>query len=133
MICPKCQQEIAENTRFCKECGYDVQQAAVASIPTPPMPVVPTPPAPQRFTADMLPAQYRPLSPWAYFGLSLLFSVPIVGFVFLIVFSFNRSNINRRNFARSYWCALLIVAAVMLLFAIIAATTGASLAALLDY
>ena len=55
------------------------------------------------FTPNQLPEQYRPLSMWEYFGYSLLFNIPVVGFVFLIVFSFSGSNINRRNYARSYF------------------------------
>ena len=54
------------------------------------------------------PEQFRPLSPWAYFGYSLLFSIPLVGFILLIVFSLSDGNYNRRNYARSYFCALLI-------------------------
>ena len=53
--------------------------------------------------------QLKPLSPWAYFGLQILFSIPVIGFIFLVVFSISGSNINRRNFARSYWCVLVIV------------------------
>jgi hypothetical protein len=49
------------------------------------------------------PEQFRPLSPWAYFGYSLLYSIPIVGFIMLIINSVNDSNINRRNFTRMYW------------------------------
>lgn len=56
-----------------------------------------------------LPPKYRPLGAWAYFGYSILFSIPLVGFICLIVFSFSSSNINRRNFARSYFCVLLLV------------------------
>ena len=67
--------------------------------------------------------QLRPLSPWAYFGLQILFSIPIVGFIFLIVFSISSANINRRNFARSYWCVLIIV---LIIFAIVAAVGAAS-------
>ena len=52
--------------------------------------------------------EYKPISAWGYFGYSLLFSLPIAGLVLLIVFSFNDENINRRNYARSYWCALLV-------------------------
>lgn len=33
------------------------------------------------------PDVFKPLSPWAYFGLSILFSLPVVGFIFLIIFS----------------------------------------------
>ena len=54
--------------------------------------------------------QFRPLTPWAYFWYTVLFCVPIVGFIFLIVFSVSDKNINRRSFARSFWCGLLISA-----------------------
>ena len=70
-----------------------------------------------------LPEKYRPLSPWAYFGLTVLFSIPVIGFIFLIVFSISGANINRRNFARSFWCSLvlaLILIGLMALFGIIA-------------
>lgn len=73
-----------------------------------------------RVTPDMLPAQYRPLSAWAYFGLQLLFAIPIVGFVFLIVFSFSSGNINRRSFARSYWCSLLVFGIIFLVLMLVA-------------
>ena len=55
------------------------------------------------------PERFRPLSPWAYFGYSLLFSIPVIGLVCLIVFALNDTNINRRSFARSFFCALVIV------------------------
>ncbi len=63
-----------------------------------------------------IPPEYAPLSPWAYFGYSLLFSIPFVGFILLIVFALVSGNINRRNYARSYFCSL---ALVLILFAII--------------
>ncbi len=62
------------------------------------------------------PQQYKPLSPWGYLGYSLLFSIPLVGLILLIVFSFNNENINRRNYARSFWCALLVA---LILFVIV--------------
>ena len=67
---------------------------------------------------NSLPAQYRPLSPWAYFGYSLLFAIPIVGFILLIVFSFSDENINRRNYARSFWCALLLAVIIIVVLAV---------------
>ena len=52
-----------------------------------------------------IPNNYKPLSPWAYFGLQLLFAVPIVGFICILVFSLGGSaNKNMKNFARSYLC-----------------------------
>lgn len=58
--------------------------------------------------------KFRPLSPWEYFGYGLLFSLPVAGFVLLIVFTFNSSNINCRNFARSYWCSAIIAGVIIL-------------------
>ena len=78
--------------------------------------------APKQITEADLPEQYRPLSPWAYWGLQILYAVPIVGFIFMIIFSFKKSNINRRNFTRSYFCTLflvLIVAVTMLVIVVL--------------
>ncbi len=74
-------------------------------------------PVPPGFTEEMLPPQYRPLGAWAYFGYSLLFAIPIVGFICLIVFSFNDSNINRRNYARSFWCVIVLAIVITALLA----------------
>ena len=37
------------------------------------------------FELQHLPEAYRPLSPWTYFGLGILYSLPLVGWIFLIV------------------------------------------------
>lgn len=58
---------------------------------------------------ENLPEKYRPISGWGYFGYMLLFAIPLIGQIFLIVFAISGSNINRRGFARSYFCALLII------------------------
>lgn len=65
------------------------------------------------FTGFNLPKEFEPLSPWAYFGLSILYAIPLVGLVFLIVFSLSDKNINRRNFSRSYFCILLILLVIL--------------------
>ena len=72
-------------------------------------------------------SQYRPLSPWAYFGYNLLFSIPILGFIMLIFFSFSNENINRRNYARSFFVELLLVLIIIAIMAVIMIATGASL------
>ena len=72
-------------------------------------------------------SQYRPLSPWAYFGYNLLFSIPILGFIMLVVFSFSNENINRRNYARSFFVELLLVLIIIAIMAVIMIAAGASL------
>ena len=49
--------------------------------------------------------QYRLLSPWAYVGYGILFTLPVIGWAFAL----NDDNLNRRNFARGYWCMVLVV------------------------
>ncbi len=53
--------------------------------------------------------QYRLLSPWAYVGYGILFTLPVIGWILAIVFALNDDNLNRRNFARGYWCSLVVV------------------------
>ncbi len=81
-----------------------------------------------------LPSQYRPLGAWGYFGYSILFNIPVIGFILLLVFSFSGSNINRRSFARSYFCGfilvLIVLAVVLLVFPGIIATVGGLLSGL---
>ena len=66
-----------------------------------------------------LPAKYKPLGAWAYFGYSILFAIPFIGFICLIVFACSSSNIVRRSYARSFFCGYLIVAIVFIIAAII--------------
>ena len=79
----------------------------------------PEAPAPIR-----IPSQYKPLGAWGYVGYSLLFSIPIVGFICLLVFSFNDSNLNRRSYARSYWCALLLAFIIAIALVVIGFATN---------
>ena len=73
-----------------------------------------------------IPYNYKPLSPWAYFGYQLLFTIPLIGFIFLLVFAFNNDNINRRNFARSYFCSLILAIIIILIMVAIVKSTGIS-------
>ena len=75
-----------------------------------------------------MPPQPKLLGPWAYFGLQILFSIPLVGFICLIVFSLDDSNLNRRNFARSYWCGLIISLVLIIAIVVLILATGAGAA-----
>lgn len=76
-----------------------------------------------------IPESYRPISAWGYFGYNLLFSIPILGFIMLIVFACGgTANINLRNYARSFFCtfalALIIAAIVGIFVAVTGVATG---------
>ena len=108
MNCPKCGSPIEPGALFCPECGLKLSEPAPkASKPV-----------------NAIPKAYKPISPWGYIGWNFLFAIPIVGFILLIVMSFSKKNINRRNYARSFWCALLIVILLLLIGLIVAAATG---------
>ena len=64
------------------------------------------------FNESMIPEEYRPISMWGYLGYQIL----------LLVFSFGGTkNKNLKNFARSYFCVLIIA---VVLVAIIMAVGG---------
>ena len=67
-----------------------------------------------------LPAAYRPLGAWSYIGYSILFNIPVVGWIFMIIFSFKNSNINRRSFARAFLIPYIAAAIIGVIYAIIA-------------
>ena len=123
MFCPACGNILEENAKFCASCGASMEETSAPAEVAAPTPVAYTP-SPRK--KNPIPEEYQPLSPWAYFGLQILFAVPIVGFIFLIIFSINGSNLNRRNFARSYWCSLIIIGGILLVCLILALlfTTG---------
>ncbi|MBR3226285.1 MAG: hypothetical protein IKF78_13265 [Atopobiaceae bacterium] len=54
------------------------------------------------YDAFNVPPEFRPLGTFAYIGLSILYSIPIIGTIFMIVFSFSDANINRRNYSRMF-------------------------------
>ncbi len=63
-----------------------------------------------------IPEEYRPISMWGYLGYELFFSIPFVGFILMMVFSFGGAkNINLRNFARSYFFYYIIIVVIAIL------------------
>lgn len=80
----------------------------------------------ERDEISRLPYKYQPLGAWAYFGYHLLFCIPLVGFICMIIFALSDSNVNRRNFARSFFCVYAIAAIAIVIFLIILLTAAVS-------
>ena len=55
-----------------------------------------------------LPKSYRPISGWGYFWRAVFYAIPVLGWLFVLINALGAKNRNGRNFARSYFCALLI-------------------------
>ncbi len=158
MKCTNCGTEIANECTFCPECGTAVTQAETAqevvnqnvnaenaeaqeSAQAPAQTQAPAqnqapaqtyiPVAQKEITEDTLPAKFKPMGAWSYFGHSILFSIPVVGLILLIIFATGGTrNINKRNYARSYFCGLAIFAVIALVIIALALifglTSGAS-------
>lgn len=154
MFCPKCGTEVSDDKAFCPECGNPLKsqaqqasgarqtagaqqasegqqtagaqqswQATGAQNGARPHPQM-------QFQSDtvVLPDEYKPISMWGYFGYEILFSIPIVGFIVLIVLSINGKNQNVKNFARSYFCFTIIVLILLVILLVTVAGAGASAA-----
>ena len=66
---------------------------------------------------ENLPEEYKPLSPWTYFLLNIVYAIPLIGFIVLIVMALGGTdNINKRNYARSFFCSLLVSAILLIIF-----------------
>lgn len=152
MFCPNCGYKNAHDDVFCAECGTKLmqetmrfeapaepapEQAAPQSAPVSapePRPVPPQVSFPtEEVVTPRIPPEYRPLSPWAYFGMALLYSIPFAGFVLLIVMSFAPRNKNLKNFTRAYWCAALVVLAIAVIVVVLAVALGVSVPAISEY
>lgn len=82
----------------------------------------------QQFNENMLPPEYRPVSIGQFFGYSLLYSIPLIGFIMLLVTAFGSGNkISLKNYAKSMliWYVIGIALSVIICvigFALAAAT-----------
>ena len=124
-FCEKCLREVAEGEVLCAECA--AEEMPTTETPAAPVqesdgapqfrPQFVAPPAPRTaetpfrvpLRQEQLPPAFKPLGAWAYFGYSLLFAIPLVGFIVLLVMALGGTeNVNLRNYARSYFCAYLV-------------------------
>ncbi len=107
--CKECKKQFDEDFLFCPYCASKLSDKCEPEYI-----------AAEDLAPEDLPYRLRPLGAWKYVAYGLLYAVPVVGWVFLIVNSTGASaNINKRNFARSYWAWLLIAVAAGALGALI--------------
>ena len=102
MYCSNCGKPIPDGSRACPYCGAPSGGFAPFTAYQP------------NITEDNIPDEWKPISMWGYFGYEIL----------LIVFSVGGTkNRNLRNFARSYFCFLIVA---IIVIAIILAVTSTS-------
>ena len=135
-FCTECGKEIADGVAFCTECGTKapadpatattetVTEAKDTKVETP---VVHTPPA-QSYQAQQTYTQPAPdptskvVGTGAYFGLMLLFALPIIGIISVIVMASKAKNKNIKNFAKAnlIWAIIAVILSISVIVGIIA-------------
>lgn len=119
--CPFCNAVNADENKFCDACGKEFTEAVNDYVPPVAEPqAVPTQPmyqqAPYQVNENMLPEEFKPVTVGAYIGYSILFSIPLVGFIMLLVTAFSSSNKKSlRNYARAM--LIMYVVAFVIAFA----------------
>lgn len=143
MKCPNCGAENPDGLSFCSICGNPLpaqsrpnpleQEQAPVQEPQFNQTPVQEPQfnqAPNQYQQPVYqqpvyqqPAYQQPvepeklITPWGYLGYSLLFSIPLVGIILIIVFSFGGSSTkNLKNFARYQLISIVIVAIIYVIF-----------------
>ena len=134
-FCTECGKEIADGVAFCTECGTKAPaDPATATTETVTeakdtkveIPVVHTPPA-QSYQAQQTYTQPAPdpaskvVGTGAYFGLMLLFAIPIIGQIACLIMAFVPKNKNIKHFARAMliWTIIGIIIAALVIGGII--------------
>ena len=56
---------------------------------------------------------------WHYVGREILYSIPVIGWIFLLVHCFISEKENRMHFARHYFARLLLVLVILLIAALV--------------
>lgn len=114
MFCRKCGIDNPEGASYCRRCGEPLEGSRTSSGGTSSVP-----PASRKISVEDLPVEYRPIGMWGYFGYSLLFAIPFVGWIIALVFAFGvNPNVNLKNFARAYFCSLIVACVFLFLVSV---------------
>ena len=103
-FCTGCGSELRDGVAFCTECG------AKAEIPAQVQPASQSVPQPTASHTSAAENSSPVVSTAAYFGMMLLFALPVIGWIACIIMAFAPKNENVRHFARANLIWLLIAA-----------------------
>jgi len=65
------------------------------------------------------PVENKPIGAWKYFGLDLLYSIPLIGFICAIVFAVTNRNNHMKNLAKAVIIKRIIIAATIFLLVLL--------------
>ena len=125
ITCNKCGASLADDTRFCTECGNKIEEAPVgmkeveapqpAPAPAPvPQPVYRQPVQPQPPKTDVKPeGKYALISTGGFIGITLLMCIPLLGQLLLIIWALGGCKKKQKTYyARA--CLILMIISIAL-------------------
>ena len=138
--CPYCGNELADDAKFCGECGKVLPEDAPVVIPeeapvaaeAPAEPVVTpvpvtepvtpeAPAAPDMPVVTQVPSRKQMLSTFQYLALGLLYGLPVIGLIFLFIFGAGHpKNGSLKRFSAAMLILRLLFWIVLLSLAIVA-------------
>jgi ribosomal protein L37E len=120
-FCDRCGKPVYRLDRTCANCGAPVAQVE--------QPAYGNSNSRSRMNDDYsMGSAYDVLSSWGFVGSILLMSIPVIGFIIMIVWaSGGASNLNRRNLARAYLIFLGISFLLSIVLAFVLIASGISL------
>lgn len=118
--CTHCGKALEQGADVCNECGTKVPNAENATVVVNVAPVEePKQPQPNFAPTNEQTAptgKYAVAGTASYFWLALLFSLPFVGFICSIIFSFAPQNLNIKHFSRSVMIWNIVAIAIVVLY-----------------
>ena len=132
-FCTYCGSPLEPDSTVCKECGVEIVSAEKDAPVSKPASVVTAPVTEtENLNREKAPiGKYAVASTSSFFWFSLLYSLPIIGFICSIIFSFASKNLNSRNHARSvlvwYLVGIIAVLLVIVLFIALSLLLGVTL------
>lgn len=102
--CPTCGMAVNERDEFCPKCNTRREQSRPSSVAK----VA----APAASSSAPSSGEWAPISMWGYFGFEILYAIPVIGIIWLLVNAIGAKNRNVKNFARSYFCFLIVAVIV---------------------
>ena len=122
-FCTGCGSELNDNASFCTNCGkaFDTQQTAQNTMQTPAAPQAPkakAQPAAQPVYAPV--PNTGVVGTGYYFGMMLLFAIPVIGWILCLVTALSNKNQSKKNFAKAMliWLIIGLILSIVLFFVI---------------
>lgn len=87
----------------------------------------------EKSVIETLPRKYRPIGTLSYLLYSILFAIPVVGFIFSLILSVRRIvNVNIKYYARLWLVINSVVIAFSIIILVVLLSNGVSLANILN-